>query len=111
MSGLQAKSCETEAPQSARVSPGDHRRPPADAVVDAKWLEPTWVKVRRIRFGSGRPKNRLVHVTDIHHKGDSAYLRSIVKKINALSPDFVCFTGDLIEEGRFLPEALEILTA
>jgi len=32
-----------------------------------------------------------------------------VRKINALSPDFVCFTGDLVEETRHLPEALELL--
>jgi predicted MPP superfamily phosphohydrolase len=83
---------------------------PLMAVADSKWLEPTWVKVRRIRLGSERARHRFVHLTDIHHKGDSAYLRSIVRKTNALSPDFVCFTGDLIEEGKFLPEALEILT-
>lgn len=82
---------------------------PLMAAADAKWLEPTWVKVRRIRVGPDPPKHRLVHLTDIHHKGDRAYLHSIVKKTNALSPDFVCFTGDLIEEGKFLPEALEIL--
>jgi predicted MPP superfamily phosphohydrolase len=27
-----------------------------------------------------------------------------------LSPDFVCFTGDLVEETKYLPEALEILS-
>jgi predicted MPP superfamily phosphohydrolase len=82
---------------------------PLMAVADAKWLEPAWVKVRRIRLRPERAKHRFVHLTDIHHKGDGAYLRSIVRKTNALSPDFVCFTGDLIEEGKFLPEALELL--
>jgi len=32
-----------------------------------------------------------------------------MRKVNALSPDFVCFTGDLIEEAKHLPEALEFL--
>lgn len=82
---------------------------PLIAAADAKWLEPTWLKVRRIRLGRQGRKHRIVHLTDIHHKGDHAYLRSIVKKTNALSPDFVCFTGDLIEDGKFLPEALQIL--
>jgi predicted MPP superfamily phosphohydrolase len=45
-----------------------------------------------------KPTHRIVHFTDVHHKGDRAYLQGVVKKINALSPDFVCFTGDLIEE-------------
>jgi predicted MPP superfamily phosphohydrolase len=34
----------------------------------------------------------------------------MVKKINAQSPEFVCFTGDLIEETKYLPEALDILS-
>lgn len=51
----------------------------------------------------------MVHFTDLHHKGDRAYLTRIVKRINALSPDFVCFTGDLIEERPYLAEALELL--
>ena len=81
---------------------------PLLAAADAKWLEPTWVRTRRFRLGAGKPTHRVVHFTDVHHKGDRAYLQGVVKKINALSPDFVCFTGDLIEEARYLPEALAI---
>ena len=77
---------------------------------DARLLEPEWVKVRRLRPTSRKPTHRLVHFTDVHHKGDRAYLHSVVKRINALSPDLVCFTGDLIEEKQHLPEALEILS-
>jgi len=77
---------------------------------DAKWLEPQWVKVRRIRLGGGPPKHRIIHFTDVHHKGDKAYFESIVSQINTLSPDFVCFTGDLIEEGKHLHEALDVLS-
>ena len=83
---------------------------PIVAAADAKWFEPTWVKLRRIRLSSDKPKHRFVHFTDVHHKGDRAYLLSVVRRINAQSPDFVCFTGDLIEEGKYLPEALEILS-
>jgi len=82
---------------------------PLLAVADAKWLEPEWVKVRRIRLGEGKPTHRFVHCSDIHHKGDRAYFAGVVQKINALSPEFVCFTGDLIEESKYLPEALEIM--
>jgi len=81
---------------------------PLLAVADAKWLEPGWIKTRRVRLGHGKPAHRFVHFTDIHHKGDRAYLQSVVKKINALAPEFVCFTGDVIEETKHLPEALEI---
>lgn len=33
----------------------------------------------------------------------------VVQRINALAPDFVCFTGDLIEEQQHLTEALDVL--
>jgi uncharacterized protein len=83
---------------------------PALAVGEARCLEPTWLKIRHVRLGKGKPSRRLIHFTDLHHKGDCAYLREVVKKINALSPDLVCFTGDVIEENRFLDEALQILS-
>ena len=79
---------------------------PLAVAADARWLEPEWVKVRRFRVGTNKPTHRLVHFTDIHHKGDCAYLLSVVNKVNALSPDIVCFTADLIEESKYLPEAL-----
>jgi predicted MPP superfamily phosphohydrolase len=76
---------------------------------DAKFVEPTWVKLRRVRLAKSKPAHRFVHFTDVHHKGDRAYLVSVVNKINALSPEFVCFTGDIIEEKKYLSEALEIM--
>ena len=83
---------------------------PGAVWAEARYLEPTWVKIRHQRIGSGPPTARFVHFTDTHHKGDSAYLRSVVATINALSPDFVCFTGDIVEEKKYLAEALEILS-
>jgi len=82
---------------------------PLLAVADAKWLEPQWVHIRRLKLGRGKAAHRFVHFTDVHHKGDRAYLLSVVRKINSLSPEFVCFTGDVIEQGGYLAEALEIL--
>jgi predicted MPP superfamily phosphohydrolase len=81
---------------------------PALVWTDAYWLEPKWVKTRHVKLGGENPSHRIVHITDVHHKGDRAYLESVVARINALSPDAVCFTGDLIEEKSFIPEALEI---
>jgi len=77
---------------------------------EANWFEPTWVKTKQVRLGRGKPRHRFVHFTDIHHKGDRTYLQSVVNRINALSPEFVCFTGDLIEETKHLTEALQILS-
>lgn len=53
---------------------------------------------------------RIVHISDIHYKGDREYLAKTVSKINGLSPDFVCFTGDIVEDKLYLQEALDILT-
>ena len=83
---------------------------PWAVVGDARWIEPQWVKIRRLRLCQGKPTHRFVHFSDLHHKGDRAHTQSVVKMINSLTPDFVCFTGDLIEEGKYLPEALEILS-
>jgi predicted MPP superfamily phosphohydrolase len=83
---------------------------PAAALADAACLEPSWVHIRRISLCNGSPQHRLLHFTDLHHKGDRAYLASVVRKINALSPDAVCFTGDLIEETEHLDETLELLS-
>jgi len=82
---------------------------PLLAPADALWLEPKWLKIRRLRLGDRKPTHRVVHFTDVHYVGDRAYLAEVVRKINAQSPDFVCFTGDLLEEARQLPEALELL--
>ena len=81
---------------------------PGVAVADAIGLEPKWVKTRHVRLGNAKPTHRVVHFTDVHHKGDRAYLQAVVTKINALSPDFVCFTGDVIEETTHLAEALAV---
>jgi uncharacterized protein len=79
-------------------------------VADARYLEPQWVKLRRLRLTTGQPTYRFVHFSDLHHKGDRAHTQSVVDMINSLSPDFVFFTGDIMEEGKYLAEALEILS-
>jgi predicted MPP superfamily phosphohydrolase len=71
-------------------------------------IEPEWLKVRSLKL-SPDPRHRIAHFTDIHHKGDVAYLERVVKTVNDLKADFACFTGDLVEEARFVPEALSVL--
>jgi uncharacterized protein len=77
---------------------------------DGRFVEPTWLETRRVRLNGGEAGVRFAHFSDVHHKGDRAYLQTVVDKINSLSPDFSCFTGDLMEEKKFLPETLEILS-
>jgi len=82
---------------------------PGLVCADANWVEPHWVKTRFIKLTRQKPSHRIVHISDIHHKGDRPYLESVVRKVNALSPEAVCFTGDLIEQKEFVAEALQIL--
>jgi len=82
---------------------------PSVCIVDGFLVEPDWIRTRKINLsGPGRP-HRLVHFTDLHYRGDRAMLLGLVNKINALDPDFVCFTGDIVEEMAYLREALELL--
>lgn len=81
--------------------------------IDAFFIEPNWIKVRTIRL-SENPKLRFVHLTDIHHIKHSSLFPKAVETINRLSPDFVCFTGDLTgspeENADDFKDALAILT-
>ena len=83
---------------------------PVAVCADAMWVEPEWLKIKTLRLTRENPSHRFIHFTDLHHKGDRAYAESLVRKINSFSPDFVCFTGDIMEDGEYLPEALEILS-
>ncbi len=76
---------------------------------DAFLIEPTLIKTRYVKIGVGESTHRIVHFSDLHYKGDRAYAVDAVRQINALSPDFVCFTGDLVEQAQHVPEALEVL--
>ena len=83
---------------------------PAAVFADSYWIEPNWLRVRKISLTAEKPTHRFVHFTDLHHKGDKKYLEEVVREINKVSPDFVCMTGDIVEENSFLTEALEILS-
>lgn len=78
---------------------------PAVAGADARWIEPTALRVTALNVGQKRTA-RFVHFTDFHYKGDHAYAAEVIRTINALAPEFVCFTGDLVEDKRFADEAL-----
>lgn len=81
---------------------------PTGIVAEAALIKPNWIKVRKLTLAKDKPTHRIVHFTDLHHKGDRKFLQSAINKINAQSPDLVCFTGDIIEDAKFLPEALEL---
>lgn len=67
--------------------------------------EPTNLRVAHFPFRKDG-RLRFVHFTDFHFKGDTDYASHLVRTINDLAPDFVCFTGDLVENKSFAPDAL-----
>ncbi|HEY9847409.1 MAG TPA: metallophosphoesterase [Candidatus Caenarcaniphilales bacterium] len=73
-------------------------------------LEPYWLKIKRLNIGGSQASHRIVYITDIHYKGDRAYLKKIVETVNALSANFVCFGGDLVEKATYVDEALEVMS-
>lgn len=83
---------------------------PTAVAADTLFVEPEWLDINHLKLTED-PTTRIVHFTDVHHKGDRAYLQEVVETINGLKPDAVCFTGDLIEESEHLAEALELLTS
>ncbi len=83
---------------------------PLAAGAEACVLEPEWLSLRRMKVGSGPVRRRFVHFTDVHFRGDVEYLERVVSEINRLVPDFVCFTGDLVEEAARFEPALKILS-
>ncbi|MEF8823965.1 MAG: metallophosphoesterase [Desulfohalobiaceae bacterium] len=54
---------------------------------------------------------RIIHFSDFHFKGDLEHGRKVVGLINSKKPDWVFFTGDLLEFGsrRYLEQALGLL--
>jgi predicted MPP superfamily phosphohydrolase len=79
---------------------------PAVVAADAGWIESRALRVGTLTRGQTR---RFVHFTDFHHKGDTRYAAEVVRTINGLAPDFVCFTGDLVEDRAFAAEALDFV--
>jgi predicted MPP superfamily phosphohydrolase len=81
---------------------------PAMIGADARFIEPTSLRVTKLKVKPGG-RVRFVHFTDFHHKGNVEYAAEVVRTINELEPEFVCFTGDIVENKKFLPEALDFI--
>jgi predicted MPP superfamily phosphohydrolase len=80
---------------------------PAVLGADSAAFETTALRVTKLDRGTGNC--RFVHFSDFHYKGDADYAAEVVRSINELAPEFVCFTGDVVEEARFAPEAFEFI--
>jgi predicted MPP superfamily phosphohydrolase len=80
---------------------------PAALGVESSAFETTTLRITKLDHGPG--PCRLVHFSDFHYRGDADYAAEVVRTINELAPDFVCFTGDLVDEARFAPAAFDFI--
>jgi len=78
-------------------------------ILYARYVEPTWISVKTVTL-SDSPTITLIHISDTHYKGNRDYLTEVVDIINTTEADFVCFTGDLVEEKEHLSECIAILS-
>jgi predicted MPP superfamily phosphohydrolase len=82
---------------------------PAVAGLDVLVIEPKRLQVRS--FQTSNPSRcRFVQFSDLHYRGDAEYAAEVVRTINDLKPEFVCFTGDLIEHKEYTAEALSFIS-
>ncbi|HEY4281490.1 MAG TPA: metallophosphoesterase [Chthoniobacterales bacterium] len=81
---------------------------PAVAGIDTCLIEPRRLEVKQLQLGHD-PQCQFVHFSDLHYRGDAEFAAEVVQTINALKPQFVCFTGDLIEQPEYLAEALSFI--
>jgi uncharacterized protein len=80
---------------------------PAAMGADSSAFETTTLRITKLDHGPG--PCRCVQFSDFHYKGDAEYAAEVIRTINELAPNFVCFTGDLVEEARFAPAAFEFI--
>ncbi|EJW14919.1 metallophosphoesterase [Paenibacillus alvei] len=76
----------------------------------ARYIEPTYVRQRKIELGiRGLPLSfdgmTIAHLSDIHygHNLNKSKLESIVQDVLANRPDVICFTGDIVDHGDVVP--------
>ena len=87
----------------------------AAVAVDALIIEPNWIQVRKVvihdaELAPALKDLKIVQITDIHMtKGLSSRERQLIRKVNALKPDLIFFTGDIIDDLAQVGPANELL--
>ena len=65
-------------------------------LADAFW-EPSRIRLTHLDFRHLGMSRRFVQFSDLHYKGDDSFAERVMREINALEPDYIFFTGDLVE--------------
>ncbi len=77
-------------------------------LADAFLVEPKFIKIKTLSLSS-KPSCRIALFSDLHYKGDKKYLQKVIDKINMLKPDVVCFCGDIVEDSKYIADALDFI--
>lgn len=78
-------------------------------------IEPYWVRVHKVTVQDAALAEviagyKIVHITDVHlTQGLGFREKQLISKINALKPDLLFFTGDLMDSADQVPAAQELV--
>jgi hypothetical protein len=82
-------------------------------LTDSFWVERFFVRINKYFVptpGSNVQDLLLLQVSDLHLTSLNYPYQYIIKKINEINPDLVCFTGDSIDKNENLPLLEEFLS-
>lgn len=82
--------------------------------IDAKYIEPNWIKIDKItinnsRFPDSLSRLKIAHISDLHITRFGLRENMMIKKINRLKPDIIFITGDFINSKKDTLIAMSVL--
>ncbi|MGB0744195.1 MAG: metallophosphoesterase [Opitutales bacterium] len=82
------------------------------ALAAASFLEPHLLRTTHLDMRELGLGKRIVHFSDLHFKGNYDFARSLAERIHLLEPDYIVFTGDLVEHQNrtYFEQALQWLS-
>lgn len=79
----------------------------------AVWIEPNWIEVsiHDMRSGNAGDEIRVVQLSDLHIQDLTSRELEVASRVNALKPDLVVLSGDVIDRQDRLPTLHSFLAA
>ena len=81
-------------------------------LIERFWIETKTIKLSFDRLPNSFSGTKIVQISDLHlgHFYSKKNLSDLVKRVNRLKPDILCFTGDLVEDGiEMLEDCIPLL--
>lgn len=76
-------------------------------------LEPYFIETKRLDLQYLGIGKRIVQFSDLHYRGDRKFGEGLIERIHQLEPDYVVFTGDMLENQsrQYIDEAMELIAS